>query len=427
MKPAISILMPSLNVGPYIEQCLDSVVGQTFGDFEVICIDAGSTDGTREVLRRFEEEDPRVQVILSDRKSYGYQMNLGLDAARGTYVGVVETDDWVEPHMFATLLELAQKHDGDLVKSNFFFYYSNREPHDRYFESLRNCAYDLPFCPSADLEFMRCSPAIWSCLFRRQALVDGGVRFNETPGASYQDTSFFFQACMAAQRAVITKEAFVHYRQDNEASSINSASKAYCICEELHFFEDYLHRRGLDTSARMGSVMMLKFDKYRWNYRRVAPEYQWEFLWAAHEEFVAHREAGLLDASYFPEEWWKTLTQLLDDPLGLFDATCKRYATRPTEVDGSPAPEGVGLVATYALLRNVEELLAEDDAAGAIDAMTQFAVAWEATDRSARQVFIKHLTSAEQVRLEQCLAYVRTRPLVRAKRKLGRIARKLHR
>ena len=91
-SPLISVLMPSLNVGPYIRACIESVVNQTLENIEILCIDAGSTDGTLEVLREYEQADPRVQVIVSDVKSYGYQMNLGLRAARGQYIGIVETE-----------------------------------------------------------------------------------------------------------------------------------------------------------------------------------------------------------------------------------------------------------------------------------------------------------------------------------------------
>lgn len=81
--PKISVIMPSLNVAPYIRECMDSVICQTLNDLEILCIDAGSTDGTREVLEEYAGKDARIRLIESDKKSYGYQMNLGLEAAAG--------------------------------------------------------------------------------------------------------------------------------------------------------------------------------------------------------------------------------------------------------------------------------------------------------------------------------------------------------
>lgn len=82
-QPKVSIILPSLNVASYIRECLESVTRQTLKDIEIICVDSGSTDGTLEVIREFEAKDPRVKVIVSDKKSYGRQMNLGFDAATG--------------------------------------------------------------------------------------------------------------------------------------------------------------------------------------------------------------------------------------------------------------------------------------------------------------------------------------------------------
>ena len=101
--PEISVIMPSLNVAPYIRECMDSVLCQSLKNIEILCIDAGSTDGTWEILEEYARKDVRVQLIRSDKKSYGYQMNLGLKAANGEYIGIVETDDYILPETFEEL------------------------------------------------------------------------------------------------------------------------------------------------------------------------------------------------------------------------------------------------------------------------------------------------------------------------------------
>ncbi|WP_039790664.1 glycosyltransferase family 2 protein, partial [Paenibacillus riograndensis] len=105
--PKVSIIMPSLNIATYIKECMDSVVAQTLQDIEIICVDAGSTDGTREILQEYATRDSRIRILDSDRKSYGYQVNWGFDVAKGKYLGIVETDDYIEPEMFQTLYDVA--------------------------------------------------------------------------------------------------------------------------------------------------------------------------------------------------------------------------------------------------------------------------------------------------------------------------------
>ena len=117
--PRISVIMPSLNVAFYIRECMDSVIGQTLTDLEILCVDAGSTDGTWEILEEYAEKDSRIRLIRSERKSYGYQMNLGLEEASGEYIGIVETDDFVLPEMYEELYACAKSQNADFVKSDF--------------------------------------------------------------------------------------------------------------------------------------------------------------------------------------------------------------------------------------------------------------------------------------------------------------------
>jgi len=85
----VSVLMPSLNVVRYIRECMESVISQTMEEMEILCIDAGSTDGTLEILEEYVRKDRRVRLIKADKKSYGYQMNLGLKEALGEYTGLI--------------------------------------------------------------------------------------------------------------------------------------------------------------------------------------------------------------------------------------------------------------------------------------------------------------------------------------------------
>ena len=94
-KPKISVIMPSLNVGDYMEQCLSSVLNQSLKEIEVICVDAGSTDQTLDIIKKHQKNDKRIKIINSDKKSYGHQVNIGLKEASGIYISIVETDDYI--------------------------------------------------------------------------------------------------------------------------------------------------------------------------------------------------------------------------------------------------------------------------------------------------------------------------------------------
>ena len=90
MRPKVTVIMPSLNVANYMEECIKSVVDQTLKNIEILCIDAGSTDGTLEIIERYSSVDRRIELIHSDKRSYGYQVNLGIKLAKGEYIAILD-------------------------------------------------------------------------------------------------------------------------------------------------------------------------------------------------------------------------------------------------------------------------------------------------------------------------------------------------
>lgn len=330
-QPKISVIMPSLNVAVYIEQCIESVINQTLRDIEIICVDAGSTDGTLELLRGYEARDPRVRVVVSDKKSYGYQMNLGMDAASGEYFGIVETDDYAEPDMFERLYACAKEHDVDVVKSGFFYYFSKPTEINTPNPIASSITSGRTFCPLTDFkakremaEFYNIKPTIWSAVYRLDFLRENGIRFNETPGASFQDSSFNFKVWACAKRVRLMEECFLHYRQDNEQSSVNSPGKVYCICDEYQEMVRFLDERPIEKGVLEPIMVRIKYDSYRWNYDRLAEPLQAEFIQRFSREFAAHLLDGSMRKEFFEDYRWVEALQIIRDPEQYHDVAVRR-------------------------------------------------------------------------------------------------------
>ena len=230
-KPDIelSVIMPSLNVADYIEECINSALNQTLEHMELICIDAGSEDGTWEILKKYEnltDTGKRVRLIHSDIRSYGYQVNLGMKLAAGKYVAVLETDDIVEEHMYGYLLALAEEHNLDFIKADYDCFYTLGNG-KRHFETIslwqgEPDKYDLVLDPSNNDYLYSCDYSIWSGIFNKDFLMRNNIWLNETKGAAYQDIGFAQQVLACAKRAYYSSRSFYRYRRDREQSSINS-------------------------------------------------------------------------------------------------------------------------------------------------------------------------------------------------------------
>lgn len=270
----ISIILPSLNVANYIYTCINSVILQKLHDIEIICVDAGSTDGTLEILREYEKKDNRIKVIVSDIKSYGYQMNLGIQAANGKYIGIVETDDFVDKNMFYCLYALAEKYDVDFVKSGYKQFVSNRTKKVINYENARVLPDEyinkkLDLYNNTKARFID-TVHIWSGIYKKDFLVSKNIRFNETKGASFQDTSFSILVGLFADSCIYTNDAFYCYRMDNEGSSVKSDSKINCIIDEFAYLDKYIDK--YTSEAVEFEIKREKIKAYGWNYNRLSIE-----------------------------------------------------------------------------------------------------------------------------------------------------------
>lgn len=319
--PKVSIVIPIYNVEKYLRQCLDSVVSQTLREIEIICVNDGSKDSSLSIMQEYAAKDPRIVIIDKPNGGYGHSMNCGFDRATGEYLGIVESDDYADPDMFEKLYACAKAHDLDVVKSGFYFYYSKPEEKNTPHPIASAATSGRTFRPvdgfdavMEQVEFFNIKPTIWSAIYRRDFIRSNGIRFNETPGASYQDASFNFKVWACAQRVRLMEECFLHYRQDNEASSINSPGKVYCICDEYDEMRRFLDEHPV-LKGRLEPVMVrVMYDSYNWNYFRLSEPLRAEFIMRFQKDFRRCELDGTLQKKYFEWYKWNTLRQILKDP-----------------------------------------------------------------------------------------------------------------
>ena len=117
--PKISIIIPVYNAEQYLEECLLSISQQTFTDFEILAINDGSTDRSLEILKKYQEKEPRLKVFSQVNKGVSAARNLGLDNAKGDYITFVDADDWLHPETIEKYIEIAEKENSDIVISQF--------------------------------------------------------------------------------------------------------------------------------------------------------------------------------------------------------------------------------------------------------------------------------------------------------------------
>ncbi|MDR2753766.1 MAG: glycosyltransferase, partial [Oscillospiraceae bacterium] len=119
-NPAVSVIVPVYNAAAYLPDCLASVAGQSFCNFELLLIDDGSTDESPALCDSFAQTEPRARVLHQANAGPSLARNAGIDAARGTYITFVDADDWLHPHMLARLVRRAEDSGAELVQCRAF-------------------------------------------------------------------------------------------------------------------------------------------------------------------------------------------------------------------------------------------------------------------------------------------------------------------
>lgn len=243
----ISILVPVYNVERYLETCLDSILSQTFTDYEILCMDDGSTDRSGNILDAYALRDERIRVVHKENSGYGHTMNMAMQLARGCYIGIVESDDSIEMDMYQVLYDVITEYGLDVVKTDFNMMWDNADGSIR----KRYCSltsdhniYNRVISPKAEQDAFLIEKFTWNALYRKEFIIRNGIRYNETPGASYQDNGFWFQTFYHAKRIMILDRAFYNYRQDNMQSSVRSKQKVYAMKNEFDFIRKIMEEQG---------------------------------------------------------------------------------------------------------------------------------------------------------------------------------------
>jgi len=274
-SPLVSVIVPVYNSEKYIAQCVDSLLHQTLKNIEILLIDDGSTDNSPALCDEYARHDKRVKAIHQKNGGYGKACNSGIKLAGSGYFGILESDDYAEPDMFEKLYNLAKTNDLDVARGHFYYYNSQNDTHERV--DLSHIPQNSVYAPRDHFSVFNQAPSVWAMIYRKSFITKNKIKFLETPGASYQDTSFAFKVYACADRFMLTDGTFVHYRIDNENSSVASKEKVYCVCDEYGEIERFLHENGIYEKL-LPVIPKTQFVTYMWNYRRISGEYRWPFL-----------------------------------------------------------------------------------------------------------------------------------------------------
>lgn len=231
MSPFVSIIVPAYNAEPFLHQCLDSLISQTFQSIEIIVVNDGSKDNAEQIALSYKQKDLRVRVITQENRGLGAARNRGLSEARGDYVCFIDSDDWVNKEFIAKLYCRAYVANADIAmgdivrvipeKNGSFTYkdFVKVEEHTVTSNALEK--YRLTDIPRRNY--------VVNKLYRRQALIDNDLWFEE--GVAFEDILWSTKVIYLLHKLTTVVGAKYYYRYNTISLMIGDSEKGY---EDYH-------------------------------------------------------------------------------------------------------------------------------------------------------------------------------------------------
>ncbi len=221
MRAAISVIIPVYKCEKYLVQCIESVLSQTFQDFELILVDDGSPDSSPQICDEYAKKDARIQVIHKENGGVSSARNEGIKVAKGEYITFIDSDDYVDAEMVEHLYRYAKEHLTDIVVSGLVMEkWSNGEITEKSIYKIENSKLYNPkeLLQEWGQEFpdiCMCGP--WCKLYKSEIIKNNKILFDTSLNCG-EDTYFNLDILAIAKKIYFCEEIFYHYRRDNADS-----------------------------------------------------------------------------------------------------------------------------------------------------------------------------------------------------------------
>lgn len=245
----ISIIVPVYKVEPYLRKCLDSIVRQTHQNLEIILVDDGSPDSCGTICDEYAEKDGRIKVIHKGNGGVASARNVGLDAVSGDYIGWVDSDDWIEPEMFATMLRGAKAYDADIAICSRIEAYPD---HSFQMGWQQTEVLDKEQAIALLVEDDVVRSYLCDKLWKRELFQ--GIRLPQLK--AFEDMAVMYQLFMSAERVVCLPDVLYHYEHhDGGLTAAPSLESGMDFCRVTRERYDALERDFPQLTERLVPVL----------------------------------------------------------------------------------------------------------------------------------------------------------------------------
>ncbi|MGF1591492.1 MAG: glycosyltransferase family 2 protein [Pleurocapsa sp.] len=299
MNPAVSVIIPTYNSQKYISTALKSVFDQTYGNLEVILVDDASTDYTVKIATIF--PDKRLTIIRNNRnRGVSYGRNRGIEQAKGKWIALLDSDDWYAPKRIEKLLEIAEKHNADLVADDLLLIRDGEQ--EPWSTLLSESPQDL-MCPNAFIDAVKFVtsdrlPPInakrnWSLgytkpIIRREFLLKNNIRYDEKINVG-EDFALYLESLRQKARFYLISQSYYYYR--TRASSLSTRKPTEFLTQSCKITQSFIHRElhsQADSKLLQALWQNLIIFQKRLTYHRLLETVKEKKFWQVIRQIIAN-------------------------------------------------------------------------------------------------------------------------------------------
>lgn len=259
----ISVIVPVYNMEQYLERCINSIVDQTYRNLEIILVDDGSTDRSPRMCDEYAAKDGRIKVVHKVNGGLSDARNAGLQVATGTYIGYVDSDDWIEPQMYQRMYEACIEHQAQVAVCRYAKIYRDHVDREGKGQVTVFDREGILKAYLADQPEYVVYNSVWSKLFAREVVE--GVLF--PVGKNSEDIMYTTKAFCKLEKAVYIDECLYDYVLDREGSIMNVNRTQRMFRDEIPFWREHITCIREMVSKDMGDMAAYYF------YRRLLSYY----------------------------------------------------------------------------------------------------------------------------------------------------------
>ena len=258
----ISIIVPIFNTEKYLHQCLDSILSQSYGNFECLLINDGSTDASASICREYVAKDARFRYFEKENGGVSSARNLGIERSGGAYITFIDSDDWVEfdylEVLYAAIIQetadisVSTYRTYEISKNQWLFHAFKRVEHQKVF-SRQELLNQLMFLDSLDSSYR-----FASCKLVHKSVLTG-IWFNESTHLG-EDMEFWFKLYLIAEKSVFSNRDTYVYRRDLNDSRYATLKHIKSDIQQRLNFIFFLRARGMDTDNFVNALLNTLYE-----------------------------------------------------------------------------------------------------------------------------------------------------------------------